>query len=181
MNVGIISNRESIATALNNAVNEVNHFVDGLDESSFERAPEGKWNAGQQLNHLLRSIQPLNLAYRLPWFALKLMFGSANRPSRTYSGLVEKYESRLAQGGQATGRFIPKAIPFSQKGQLINQYEKQKQKLIKRVSKYDEEALDQYVLPHPLLGKLTLREMLFFTIHHNAHHLHLIRKYSQFS
>jgi hypothetical protein len=28
-----------------------------------------------------------------------------------------------------------------------------------------------YRLPHPLLGKLTVREMLFFTVYHNAHHL----------
>jgi hypothetical protein len=179
MSSDIISNRESIAAALNDAVNKVNHFVDRLDESSFGRAPEGKWNAGQQLNHLLRSIQPLNLAYRLPQFTLKVMFGTSNRPSRTYDGLVEKYESKLALGAKASGRFIPKAIPYLEKVQLINAYEKQKQKLIKRVSIYDEKALDQYVLPHPLLGKLTLREMLFFTIHHNTHHLNLIRKYSK--
>ena len=62
---------------------------------------------------------------------------------------------------------------------LIRRYEKEKNKLIKRVQQYDENALDHYILPHPLLGKLTMREMLFFTIHHNFHHLHLIRKYSQ--
>ena len=35
--------------------------------------------------------------------------------------------------------------------------------------------LDKYVLPHPLLGKVTLREMLYFTIHHNEHHLELLK------
>ena len=179
MNETQISDRQSIATALDSVVNEVNHFVDQLDEKAFERAPEGKWNAGQQLDHLLRSIEPLNLAYWLPTFVLKLIFGTANRPSKTYEELVEKYESRLAQGGGATGRFIPRPIPFAEKQKLIEQYENQKKKLIKKINAYNENALDHYILPHPLLGKLTLREMLFFTIHHNVHHLALIRKYSQ--
>jgi len=179
MNEILISGKQSIATALDNVVSEVNHFVEGLDETAFERAPEGKWNAGQQLDHLLRSIQPLNLAYRLPSFVLKMMFGVTNRPSKSYEGLVEKYKSRLAAGGGATGRFIPKPIPFSEKRKLIDQYAKQKQKLITKIESYDENALDHYILPHPLLGKLTLREMLFFTIYHNIHHLQLIRKYSQ--
>jgi hypothetical protein len=26
------------------------------------------------------------------------------------------------------------------------------------------------VLPHPLLGKLTIREMLYFTVYHGEHH-----------
>jgi len=31
-------------------------------------------------------------------------------------------------------------------------------------------SVDQYQLPHPVLGKLTIREMLFFTIYHNLRH-----------
>ena len=30
--------------------------------------------------------------------------------------------------------------------------------------------LDHYLLPHPLLGKITLREMLFFSAYHIQHH-----------
>jgi hypothetical protein len=30
--------------------------------------------------------------------------------------------------------------------------------------------LDLLILPHPLLGKLTLREMLYFTLYHVEHH-----------
>ncbi len=44
------------------------------------------------------------------------------------------------------------------------------QKLCKRMNKYSEEELDKYILPHPLMGKVTLREMLYFTIYHVQHH-----------
>ncbi|HRH60621.1 MAG TPA: DinB family protein, partial [Chitinophagaceae bacterium] len=43
--------------------------------------------------------------------------------------------------------------------------------LCKRVNNKPEDELDVYILPHPLLGKLTLREMLYFTIYHAEHHL----------
>jgi hypothetical protein len=36
---------------------------------------------------------------------------------------------------------------------------------------WGEGSLDRCRLPHPLLGKLTVREMLFFTLYHNLHHV----------
>ena len=54
-------------------------------------------------------------------------------------------------------------------------YKEQKQKLIAKVEKQEEKELDIYILPHPLLGKVTLREMLYVTIHHNEHHLQLLK------
>jgi hypothetical protein len=103
------------------------------------------------------------------------MFGNANRPSKTYDELVEKYNSKLLIGGRASGPFVPKTISFEQKELLLEKYYKHKEKLISKITKISEEDLDKYILPHPLLGKITLREMLFFTIHHNVHHLELLK------
>jgi tRNA G37 N-methylase Trm5 len=179
MSSDIIFGKESIVSALNKAVNDVNNLVKAMNKDAFEFAPQGKWNAGQQLDHLIRSMKPLNLAYALPAFILKWRFGKANRPSKTYTGLVEKYESKLIGGARATGQFIPKAIAYPEKDKLIAIYENEKQRLVKKVSKYNEANLDKYILPHPLLGKLTLREMLYFTIYHNIHHQNLIIKYAR--
>ena len=87
MKNAVISDKNSIITALNNAVDEVNEYVHRLNRQSFEYAPGDKWNAGQHLDHLVRSIKPLNLAYALPPILLKWKFGIANRPSKTYGGL----------------------------------------------------------------------------------------------
>jgi len=38
------------------------------------------------------------------------------------------------------------------------------------LERWDDKRLDRYQLPHPVLGKLTVREMLFFTLYHNKHH-----------
>ena len=50
------------------------------------------------------------------------------------------------------------------------------EKYTERLGNWSEKDLDKYKLPHPLLGKLTVREMLFFTIYHNEHHLKAMLK-----
>jgi len=42
--------------------------------------------------------------------------------------------------------------------------------------KWKEPQLDQYIAPHPLLGKITLRELCYFTIYHTKHHLNIIKE-----
>lgn len=167
--------KPQILSALNEKIDAFNNYIEPLSKEQFERTPNGKWSAGQNLDHLIRAIKPLQLAYGLPKFALLILFGKTNRPSRAYDELVTKYKTKLAAGGKASGPFIPPVISFEKKVSLIRKYKEQKQKLIAKVEKQDEKDLDTYILPHPLLGKVTLREMLFFTIHHNEHHLELLK------
>jgi hypothetical protein len=170
-----IHTKSEIVAALNKNITSFNQFILPMDKETFETTPGGKWSAGQNLDHLIRSIRPLQPAYGLPKFILRIMFGKTNRPSRTYDEVVTKYKNKLAAGGRASGAFIPPAIPFDKKETLLKKYEEQKQKLISKIEKQTEKELDEYILPHPLLGKVTLREMLYFTIHHNEHHLELLK------
>jgi hypothetical protein len=141
-----------------------------LSDSDFTFSPSGKWSAGQQLDHIIRSTSPVNLVFSFPGILLTLLFGKANRPSKTYEGLVEKYQSKLALGGKAPGQFIPKNVSMKQRDQLIKKLEHIIVSLTKKSEKYTEEQLDNFLLPHPLLGKLTFREMLYFTTYHIQHH-----------
>ena len=84
--------------------------------------------------------------------------------------MVAKYKLRLEAGGKAMGRFIPKPVLPGQKAILKNKLIKAVDRLCKKIDKYNEKQLDYYILPHPLLGKLTVREMLYFTIYHVEHH-----------
>ncbi|HKC34437.1 MAG TPA: DinB family protein [Chitinophagaceae bacterium] len=173
-----IQSKPQIVSALNENVDAFNRYIALLNKDQFEATPNGKWSAGQNLDHLIRAIKPLQPAYGLPKFALRILFGKTNRPSRTYGELVTKYKVKLAAGGRASGQFIPPFITFEKKDALIKKYAEQKQKLIAKIEKQRETDLDVYILPHPLLGKVTLREMLYFTIHHNEHHLELLKNRS---
>jgi hypothetical protein len=170
-----IHNKQEIIAGLDEKINAFNGYAKQLNKEQFETMPANKWSAGQNLDHLIRAIKPLQLAYSLPKFMLRMMFGKANRPSKTYDELVAKYKAKLAAGGKASGPFIPPVITFDTKEKLINRYISQKEKLNKKIEKQSETDLDKYILPHPLLGKVTMREMLFFTIYHNEHHLNLLK------
>jgi hypothetical protein len=141
-----------------------------LTEKEFITPVNGKWSPAQQLDHIIRAVDPVVLAFSLPTFVPRLMFGKANRPSKTYQALVEKYQAKLAAGGKASGRFIPKATPFQKREKAIAKLYALVQKLNKAVEAKSEQQLDTLILPHPLLGKLTFREMLYFTAYHAEHH-----------
>lgn len=141
-----------------------------LNVEEFLFAPNGKWTAGQQLDHIRRSVSPVRMVFSLPAFMLKLFFGKANRPSVTYEQLVEKYKRKLSAGGRAAGRFVPAAVEFEARGKILRELDQAVKALAGKISTIHEETLDRLILPHPLLGKLTLREMIFFTIYHAQHH-----------
>ena len=154
-----------------------NQFIDllrSLHEQDYIFAPHGKWNAAKQLDHIIKSVTPVNMALGIPKIFLKWKFGIANRPSKTYEELVAKYNVRLQEGGKASGQFIAEDSSFEQREAQLIQLNALIKKLNSKVLRYTEPNLDLYILPHPLLGKLTLREMLYFTSYHVAHHSQLV-------
>jgi len=169
-------NKEQIAGLLQTNHAQFIQQLQPLNAADFCYAPEGKWTAAQQLDHIVKSVTPVNMAMGLPKFILQWKFGVANRSSKTYEGLVEKYNRKLLEGGKASGRFIPPPIEVGQKEKLLAQLTSVVDKLSSKTARHTEESLDKYILPHPLLGKLTLREMLYFTAYHVAHHKQLVEK-----
>lgn len=127
-------------------------------------------DASQQLDHIIRAVSPLAMGLRLPKIFIGLLFGKANRASKDYNELVKKYKSKLELGGKASGRFVPTQIKFSDKQKNIAKLLKLINALKKNITGFSETQLDKYILPHPLLGKITVREMMFFTIYHVEHH-----------
>ncbi|MCY7291497.1 MAG: DinB family protein [Ferruginibacter sp.] len=152
------------------------NYIDSLTDKDFEETLNQKWSAGQQVDHIYRSVTPLVQALNIPHFVLKLLFGKANRTSKSYEDLVKKYLHKLETGGRASGRFVPKEILVEQKENSKNKLQKATEKLIAHVNKLSETALDNLIMPHPLLGKITLREMMYFTIYHVVHHEEITKR-----
>jgi len=163
-------NKQEIISQLQKNYTAFTEYISSLHEDDFLFTENNKWTAGQQAEHILRSIKPVKLAFSLPRFLLKMFFGKANRPSRTYDQLLSRYKEKLAAGGKASGRFIPKPVAFKDKEKICNDILSVNDSLCKKVKNCSEKELELYILPHPLLGKLTLREMLYFNILHAEHH-----------
>ena len=163
---------KEITPALTKQYQEFTSYIENLSDKEFLYAPAPtKWTSGQQLQHLIMSVSPLVKALSLPTFALGLLFGKANRKSKSYEELVAKYNLKLQNGGVAPARFAPALPKPNQKTDLNKKLLKLVDKLCHQFSGLSEAQLDKYILPHPLLGKITLREMFYFTIYHAQHHL----------
>jgi hypothetical protein len=168
--------KEDIISSFKKASGALHQYIADRPAAGFAKAYQGKWSEGQHLDHMIRSVKPLNLAYRLPFFVLRLMFGKPNRAGRNYEELIERYKTKLWQGAVATGAFVPPFIKDEAKERLLRKFAAENNKLCKALAGYKESKLDKYLLPHPLLGKITLKEMMFFTIYHNEHHLQILKE-----
>jgi uncharacterized damage-inducible protein DinB len=144
----------------------------------FIEPSSDKWSIAQNLQHLVISTKTTTAAYALPKFLVRLIGGKPNRPSRTYPALVEKYQQKLAAGGKAQGRYIPKHMkPNANKDEMINHWRQFTTIYLQALRKnWKDEQLDKYIVTHPLLGKITLRELCYFTIYHTEHHLAIVKK-----
>ena len=143
-------------------------FIGKLSDVLANHSMPGKWTPVQQLSHIIKSVAPVKIAFTLPKFLLPIFFGKANRSSRSYDELVAKYKLKLEAGGKSTPRYMPD--PSCDRFKSLAALEKKIKVLIKKLDRFSEKELDTYILPHPLLGKLTLREMIYFTIYHVEHH-----------
>lgn len=164
-------NRKEICTLLNNNYDAFADFIEALSDHRFTVSPEGKWSAGQQLDHLIRSTRPVNTALSLPKLVLRL-YGRPKLASRNYEGVVADYRKILARGGESVRAYIPGVVDLAQRESLLKQFRLQNARLLEFVELWDEAQLDNYQVPHPLMGKITVREMLYFTAYHASHHLH---------
>jgi hypothetical protein len=146
--------------------------LDYLSEVDFEYIPAQKWSAGQQLEHIIKSVKPVVTAFSMPLFVLKMKFGLTNRPSKSYENLVSKYLNVLEKnkGNTIPKKFEPKFIGIHKKKKKLVSLEKLVHQLNRKSARLSEKDLDTYILPHPVMGKLTLREMLYFTAYHVKHH-----------
>lgn len=173
--------KEELSKSLTESHAEFCNYLASLNEKEFLFHKENKWSAGQQLEHIYLAVQPVRLAFTIPHWLLRLVWGKANRKSRTYEELVAKYQLKLQNGGRASGRFVPKFVRLAQRDALLRKVKKEVAALLRKTDKKLEAELDAYVLPHPLLGKLTLREMLYFTDYHVQHHHKLVEDGLQIS
>jgi hypothetical protein len=171
ININITNvNKQELSSALINDHRLFTDYIETVPDDLFILSQNEKWTPAQHLDHLIRSVRPVVLAFTLPKFLLRLFFGKSNRPLRTYDEVVHKYIQKLADGVKATGVFIPPPVPLSQRKVLTLKLNAAASKLASLVEASSEKDLDTYLLPHPAMGKMTLREMIYFTIYHVNHH-----------
>jgi DinB superfamily len=171
---------QELSQALSRVVTQGTAFLASMPDGGFF-APQGQaWSPAEHVRHLRKSSAPLVLALKLPRFLLRLRFGSRSAPSRSFARLRELYLAELAAGAGA-GRFTPAsepsaANPADRRREIMNGWTAVTVDLTGALTDWSEPALDRQQLPHPVLGDLSVREMLCFTVYHTAHHLRRVQE-----
>lgn len=172
--------KDDIANLLEEKHQNLINWLEEQDSELWETGPEGKWTTGQQTLHLLQSIKPLNTAMSLPKFILKFKFGKANRTVRDFDVVKNRYLERLeeAKGITFKGSQNMKVPSIKEKQYILNRLQVESKKLQHKTKKWKDKDLDNIVLPHPLMGKMPVRELLMWTAYHVEHHTNtLTEKY----
>ena len=177
--------REELSGALAAVHAEAEELFESVPaDGFFDRPEDGVWSPGENVIHLIRSVKAVADAMKLPKLVLRVLFG-AGRGSRSYGDVIVTYLSALQGGAKASGRFVPPAVsPDSRneaeqaRSRALAGWKSAGRGLIAALAKWSEADLDRFRLPHPVLGKLTVREMLFFTHYHDLRHMETVRRIS---
>jgi DinB superfamily len=138
----------------------------------FKRPADGKWSPAENMQHLFLSVKPLVGLFGKP--ELMEQFGKTSGAGRSYDELVNLYHEKLktfAASGIVNNVY---GLAATQAEQIANLHSIH-QKFLERAAALPENILNEYQIPHPLLGLLTVREFLYFTIYHEGHHTQTIK------
>jgi uncharacterized damage-inducible protein DinB len=168
---------DEIASALRAVQARVATLVESASYAAFMDDSAGGWSAAGYLEHLILAVKPTARVYHLPPDRIEALFGTASHAERSYDEIAALYDDRLAKGMRA--EMSPPVLPTSYRfpegvtdvqAHLLQAWNDGNDRLIAGMGTLSDADLDRLVIPHPMGETLTLREMLFFTVHHNTMH-----------
>ena len=150
-------------------------FINDLNAESLQFSYQGKWSAAEQLENMILCTKPIVKVFGMDKETIRAQFGETNRKGRSIRELLADYQEKLNAGGKAPEKFLPtEGVQSADRTHLLVELINE---LCARIEKFSETELDTLLIPHPLLGNLTLREMLFNAISHVEHHHALALQY----
>ena len=150
-------------------------YVNGLTEAELVFNEAGRWNAGQQLQHVYLCLDVISKAMASKAY-IDQTFGRIDREVKTFDEVLDWYRAGLANGGKAPERFEPSPFEPGQKAGLVAAMNDLLTRLREQTAAYTDAELDSLVLPHPFLGRMTIREMLFLMTEHPLVHRRSIER-----
>lgn len=162
--------KQAITSLLHEKYQSFVNYINELSNEDYLFRYQQKWTAENQLEHMVICTKPIAKVFSMDKSIIEQNFGRTDKGSRSYEGLLYQYNSELKGGGKAPERFVPEAKSQNQKETLTANLTSLIKDLSASINNFAEEDLDTLLLPHPLLGNITLREMLYNAIYHVEHH-----------
>ncbi len=169
--------KQDIIQHLEDSFKSVATWIGQQSDDKFEFAPDQKWTSAEHLDHLYKTAKAVTKGMSVPKLMLWYKFGKRNRDLRSYEEVKSRYQERLLNIPDGmTSPIAVKAYDSEQKMERIKKFINSGDTLIRMVNRWSEKQLDTYLLPHPLMGRMPIREMLMWVDYHNYHHLDNLKK-----
>jgi hypothetical protein len=180
--IGDVATRADLLAAYEKCEQEIAGFFGSLTNDEFITRDGDAWTPEQQLMHLNTAISAVGRGFSMSKWLLRFRFGYARRPSRTYQEVRDAYRAVLAAGAKASGGFVPQDpgdamdLLAVRRMEVMSRWQRVNERLRRALEDWAEKDLDRLQLPHPLMGNLTAREMLYFALYHNYHHITVTKR-----
>lgn len=166
-----IFDKSSIKAAIRKSFSTVVYDVHNFSEESFIQSPvPEKWSPAEHIGHLVLSTKAVTKAMSLPPEMLGASFGKLYRPEMNFQETKIFYLKNLQEGMKSPEKYVFRKANEYGKDKMIQNLISLLNLLIEQLDHWTEQHLSSLSIQHPLLGNLSLREMLFFTQFHTEHH-----------
>ncbi|HXB11783.1 MAG TPA: DinB family protein [Bacteroidia bacterium] len=173
-------NKTEVLASLQTEFDEVAKTANAFSEEQFYISLiPNKWSAAQIMEHLFLSVKPLAGLFSSPQVMIE-KWGKNTRATRNYDQIVSALREKLDNGVGFQWNPIDLATEPT-KGEQIIKFDIINEKFLERAALFTDEELDSYQLPHPLIGLLSVREFLDFTLYHNRRHHIMLKKLLEMS
>lgn len=135
-----------------------------------------KWSVCQNVQHIIIGLTRVSNYLALPKASIESNFGLSERASADYETCIKMFINTLGNGIKTTDAFMPEINLEASIEELVSQGRDSLAMFISNLENWSEEELEMYNCPHPVFGKITVREILYFTIYHVQHHNEIIKK-----
>ncbi len=167
--------KPTISAAFGQAQEEIADFFSALPLDDFVGDSSTEWRGSQTLEHLVKFVETIAQGVAMPREAMRKRWGSPEKPSGSFEDIRARYVQALANGAQSPAGYYPPAKVAMEvaayQRDLLARWQSANERLLHNLESWTEAELDDYYVPHPLLGKLTVRELLFCALCHNQGHL----------
>jgi hypothetical protein len=163
-----------ILEALESNAARIADFYRTLSDAAILTGDSDHWGPGHHLVHLTQTSAAVTRGLRsseLP--------AHAHRRSRSYAEVRDAAAASLAATSKERhlerGRAVSVA-PGTRRDELVGAFVSASEQLRAAAGAWDDAALDHRAMRHPLAGEMTVREMLFFCVFHERHHLRQVQE-----
>ena len=156
---------------------EISNWIASQKQTGFNQGPHGKWDTSQHLDHLTKTALLTTKGLKMPKLLLRWKFGKTNRPLRSKQEIIDRYQQKLSTLPPGKTFSGSAGESSSDKQASIARYQQSILKLNTIIEKrWNEKTLDKLLLPHPLMGRMPIRELLIWLDYHHYHHLEILKE-----